>query len=595
MSRLPIPGADNDEWGVILNSFLLESHHSDGKLIVFKIVSNVHELRYETNLAGLIYVQGYKQRGDGGEGIFFFDENLEEEDDDGIIIKPHAISSTGRWLRQRKNWGVLYVSWFGAIGDGTNNDLSAIRNAINRCPVGGTVIFPRPKSLEGFYRVFEPENDKSIIKIDKSIHIFGEGALAKVHTSTDNTIVIKSTDDIGNVQFRQPILEVGEADNNPITVEIKNLHLLGGTHGIKWGHVTRHSTIENIGINHVSEIGIELTGGSIGAVFRRLHITGNGTPKVGISIPNSSWGHSTRWLDCRVTGSLEAALKIVNPQNIGSHQYNFMNFITEGNKDKAYHLSGALQLHSHQPHFEGNGQVTASADVIVEGRDGGLLELFLYGGFFSALSDAQAAAANGLPYKRIEYIGPNTLVNLYGTRVGGLVEGNNYNNGSACRVIADTFVRVQNLFRVQLWPDPYENKFHDEITMDENETVKTISTYLVPSCTTQMLEIQINGRGFALNEADKITECSSDYGLFKYTLAVERNPIVKILDNGIIEHLALSSDSEIFVNIQVDEPAMIMFEINKPAGIIIHWVIDGNVTSANKPTYSQLIGAFAKG
>ena len=30
MARLPIPGADNDNWGALLNEFLLVGHHADG-------------------------------------------------------------------------------------------------------------------------------------------------------------------------------------------------------------------------------------------------------------------------------------------------------------------------------------------------------------------------------------------------------------------------------------------------------------------------------------------------------------------------------------------------------------------------------------
>ena len=32
MSRLPVPGSDNGQWGDILNTFLLTAHHADGTL-----------------------------------------------------------------------------------------------------------------------------------------------------------------------------------------------------------------------------------------------------------------------------------------------------------------------------------------------------------------------------------------------------------------------------------------------------------------------------------------------------------------------------------------------------------------------------------
>jgi hypothetical protein len=48
MPRLPIPGADDDAWGDLLNEFLLVEHHADG-----------------THRAGVFNVLAFGARGDG--------------------------------------------------------------------------------------------------------------------------------------------------------------------------------------------------------------------------------------------------------------------------------------------------------------------------------------------------------------------------------------------------------------------------------------------------------------------------------------------------------------------------------------------------
>lgn len=93
----------------------------------------------------LVYIQGYSSIGDGAQGYFYWDNMLEDADNDGTIIGAFTI---GRW--KRVYGGHINVRWFGALG--LSDDTSAIQNAINTFmnKDGGTVFFPK-----GRYKVTE--------------------------------------------------------------------------------------------------------------------------------------------------------------------------------------------------------------------------------------------------------------------------------------------------------------------------------------------------------------------------------------------------------------------------------------------------------
>lgn len=70
---------------------------------------------------------------------------------------------------------IINVKDYGALGDGVADDSSEIQAAINACPAGGTVYFPR-----GSYRAFR-------IKITKNISIIGDGIGATEWVWSQNT------------------------------------------------------------------------------------------------------------------------------------------------------------------------------------------------------------------------------------------------------------------------------------------------------------------------------------------------------------------------------------------------------------------------
>ena len=107
MSRLPQPGSDNGVWGDILNDFLLQEHTSAGAL----------KIRTDGTLNAY-----YQKPGSG-------------------IPKTDFASSVQTTLNT--SYPVINVTTYGATGDGSTDDTSAIQSALNAVPSSGaTVVLP---------------------------------------------------------------------------------------------------------------------------------------------------------------------------------------------------------------------------------------------------------------------------------------------------------------------------------------------------------------------------------------------------------------------------------------------------------------------
>ncbi|HEX4506036.1 MAG TPA: hypothetical protein VH722_09925 [Alphaproteobacteria bacterium] len=92
--------------------------------------------------AGQIFLRGYRQPGDGGEGHFLWEPNSTAADDDGVTINPIANGQTGRWVRMTKGAFVTPL-WWGARFDDTADDSAPIQAAIDFAAAsGGSVLLP---------------------------------------------------------------------------------------------------------------------------------------------------------------------------------------------------------------------------------------------------------------------------------------------------------------------------------------------------------------------------------------------------------------------------------------------------------------------
>lgn len=103
----------------------------------------------------MVNVAGYYNRGDGGGGLFYWDDTAALADNNGTIIKPTSVSGNGRWKRLAPN-NEVSVLWFGAkptdnIADATinGNAFRAARNSITKLSYssvlkgGGVIYVPR--------------------------------------------------------------------------------------------------------------------------------------------------------------------------------------------------------------------------------------------------------------------------------------------------------------------------------------------------------------------------------------------------------------------------------------------------------------------
>jgi hypothetical protein len=75
---------------------------------------------------------GYNAKGDGGGGEFYWDSASTATPHGSIIVQPGG-GGTGRWFRVLGQDGPVNVKWFGAAGDGSTDDKTAIDAAIAYC------------------------------------------------------------------------------------------------------------------------------------------------------------------------------------------------------------------------------------------------------------------------------------------------------------------------------------------------------------------------------------------------------------------------------------------------------------------------------
>ena len=92
---------------------------------------NIASLRLTsgTTQANSAQTLGYYSAGDGGANEFYWSSTSTATDNGGTIIKPTSVSGAGRWLAIDAY--TINVRQFGAKGDGSTDDTTAIQAAIN--------------------------------------------------------------------------------------------------------------------------------------------------------------------------------------------------------------------------------------------------------------------------------------------------------------------------------------------------------------------------------------------------------------------------------------------------------------------------------
>ena len=91
----------------------------------------------------LIEVLGYTSAGDGGGQIVRYDADSVTAVDGGLVF--YGPSLVGRYIAIEQ--AEINVKRFGAVGDGSTNDSSAIQSALNALSSGSTLVFPKATYL----------------------------------------------------------------------------------------------------------------------------------------------------------------------------------------------------------------------------------------------------------------------------------------------------------------------------------------------------------------------------------------------------------------------------------------------------------------
>lgn len=235
------------------------------------------------------------------------------------------------------------VKDFGAVGDGTTDDTTAIQNAINACKVGGITGLSFPS---GKYLVSSTINFQGFFG-DGGLSVVGQSATLKASSSLTGTVI--NIDDQGG------------SNNDRMNLRINNLNIIGNTtssgsaYGIQINALTSGVTadvfISNCVISYCST-GIVNSGGII-LDFNNVTFKYNG---LGFSSPNDS--NSLSFYGCRFFQNTSAvyingfALGIVI--FVGCEIED--NSYTGTNTDGIYccKFTNAGQLNFVSCHFEGN-------------------------------------------------------------------------------------------------------------------------------------------------------------------------------------------------------------------------------------------------
>lgn len=138
----------NTEWvRDILADF---AQSSDVTVLNARFISNLLLLaKPDTGTRTIVILEGYSVNGDGGGGAFYWDEaDTSTTVDNGTVFTVAGSSSNGRWKRIRPSDRHWNVRWFGAKGDNTTDDYSAMQACINASTDDSDVYIP-----SGQYRI----------------------------------------------------------------------------------------------------------------------------------------------------------------------------------------------------------------------------------------------------------------------------------------------------------------------------------------------------------------------------------------------------------------------------------------------------------
>lgn len=298
MARLPIPGSDNGTWGAILNDFLGVELNSDGIL------------KASGSLASKVNKSGDTMTG-------------------ALSVPGGAVVPSG-WYN---------VKVYGATGDGSTDDTSAIQSAISAIPsTGGTLYIPA-----GTYKI------SSAVELKSNLVVQGDGIdctkIAQSGTSANGLHATNAANvDVRDLRVGGPASGTGvgiyfeHSSSNPVNyINITNVNIRQfGSHGLRMDSANASTLLKVISQNNGGH-GFYLVGD--------LGVAGAGIAVSGCyANDNTSSGY---YLDGMVGSSLSGCLGRSN-----AIDYNFINCrsssctscVSNGNGGVGWQVSGGYGL-----------------------------------------------------------------------------------------------------------------------------------------------------------------------------------------------------------------------------------------------------------
>lgn len=204
-------------------------------------------------------VLGYYEPNDGGGGIFYWDNAYTEPDNAGTIISINGIEK-GKWRRVVEE--KINVKWFGAKGDGKNDDLESLQAAISYAGLDHKeILIPEGNYLIKGQLII---NDAPIIGIGKkSKLIIGPEFVFSQTSSGKSTSCIFNSGYQGNFNFRSNQLYIKNLKIECSAIVNKSIYVLGLAN-IKSAELDNlYIDINNVSPNSITGIDIRACGKNI--------------------------------------------------------------------------------------------------------------------------------------------------------------------------------------------------------------------------------------------------------------------------------------------------------------------------------------------
>ena len=213
------------------------------------------------NHGDLIYVKGHTAPGDGGGGFFYYNVNLNEPDNDGVIIRPNSLGTgvSGAWLRQID--GYVNVRYFGAFGFATNETVQ-IQRAIDYAADSAKNIFIADGST-----VFIPNGNYVIdqLTMRSGVRLIGDAPDQCILTADANSsnpyMIVMESGPVVSIEISN--LKLTSNHNSKGCIHFQAAFDSAGNHGGLW-----LSTFKNLFISNFQGHGIYLEGGAGESNFR---------------------------------------------------------------------------------------------------------------------------------------------------------------------------------------------------------------------------------------------------------------------------------------------------------------------------------------